>query len=79
MVTIHLPRSETLSVKDDRQGRIDNASGTVLIVDDNPDVANASAGLLERLGYRVRITDNAEAALKEIESDSIDPWFSAIS
>ena len=78
VVTIHLPRSETLSVKDNRQGRIDDASGTVLIVDDNPDVANASAGLLEQLGYRVRITNNAEAALKEIESDSIDLVFSDI-
>jgi CheY-like chemotaxis protein len=78
VVTIYLPRTEALSVKDNRQGRLADASGTVLVVDDNPDVANASAGLLEQLGYRVRITTNAEAALKEIERDGIDLVFSDI-
>ena len=28
--------------------------GTVLLVEDNPDVAEASAGLLEQLGYRMQ-------------------------
>jgi PAS domain S-box-containing protein len=47
-------------------------SGMVLLVEDNPDVASASAGLLEQLGYSVRWVPNAEAALKEIERDGID-------
>lgn len=78
VVTIYLPRTETLSVKDNRQRGLNDGSGTVLLVEDNPEVANASAGLLEQLGYRVRITNNAEGALKEIESDGIDLVFSDI-
>ncbi len=54
------------------------ASGTVLLVEDNPDVATASAGLLEQLGYSVRWVSDAEAALKELERDGIDLVFSDI-
>jgi CheY-like chemotaxis protein len=47
-------------------------TGTVLLVEDNPEVASASANLLEQLGYLVRWVPNAEAALEEIERNSID-------
>ena len=53
-------------------------SGTVLLVEDNPDVATVSGGLLEQLGYTVRRVANAEAALREIELDGIDLVFSDI-
>jgi CheY-like chemotaxis protein len=53
-------------------------SGTVLLVEDNPDVASASTGLLEQLGYSVRWVADAESALKEIEKDGIDFVFSDI-
>ncbi len=53
-------------------------SGTVLLVEDNPDVATVSAGLLEQLGYTVRRVADAEAALREIELDGIDLVFSDI-
>ena len=53
-------------------------SGTVLLVEDNPDVANASAGLLKQLGYSVRWVSDAETALKELERDGIDLVFSDI-
>ena len=52
--------------------------GTVLLVEDNPDVATASTNLLEQLGYTVRRVANAEAALREIELDGIDLVFSDI-
>jgi CheY-like chemotaxis protein len=75
--TICLPRSER---------PIDSAeiavsaigSGTVLLVEDNPDVANASTVLLEQLGYSVRWVSDADAALREIERDGIDLVFSDI-
>ena len=75
--TICLPRSER---------PIDSAevevsaigSGTVLLVEDNPEVANASAGLLEQLGYSVRWVSDADAALREVERDGIDLVFSDI-
>jgi CheY-like chemotaxis protein len=53
-------------------------SGTILLVEDNPDVAAASAGLLEQLGYAVRWVSNAEAALAAIEGQGIDLVFSDI-
>ena len=49
-----------------------------ILVEDNPEVANASAGLLEQLGYRVRWVADASSALAEIEKDGIDVVFSDI-
>ena len=53
-------------------------SGTVLLVEDNPDVAGVSASLLEQLGYTVRRVPDANAALREIERNSFDLVFSDI-
>ena len=53
-------------------------SGTVLLVEDNPEVASVSASLLEQLGYTVRRASDAESALCEIERDGIDLVFSDI-
>ena len=50
----------------------------MLLVEDNPEVASASAGLLEQLGYSVQWVPNAEAALQAIEKDGIDLVFSDI-
>ncbi|MBS0529729.1 MAG: PAS domain S-box protein, partial [Proteobacteria bacterium] len=77
VVTIYLPRTDRVNAEDNKQWH-GEVSGTVLVVEDNPDVASASAGLLEQLGYRVRVTNNAESALKEIESNGIDLVFSDI-
>jgi PAS domain S-box-containing protein len=68
---IHLPRSEPVTkVTEVEVNSI--GSGTVLLVEDNPDVATASIGLLEQLGYSVRWVSDAEAALKAIDRDGID-------
>ena len=69
--TIHLPRSEPVAkVTEAEVNSI--GSGTVLLVEDNPDVATASISLLEQLGYSVRWVSDAEAALKAIDRDGID-------
>ena len=77
-ITILLPRKEPA----DAAGEVDavetGGSGTVLLVEDNPDVAAVSTGLLEQLGYTVRRVASAEAALREIELDGIDLVFSDI-
>jgi PAS domain S-box-containing protein len=52
--------------------------GTVLLVEDNPEVADASAELLTQLGYEVRWAPDAVTALKEVEHDGIDLVFSDI-
>jgi PAS domain S-box-containing protein len=77
-VTILLPR-EIVHLQPDSDEDITTAgSGTVLLVEDNPDVASVSAGLLEQLGYTVRRVSDAETALCEIERDGIDLVFSDI-
>jgi CheY-like chemotaxis protein len=48
------------------------SSGTVLLVEDNPEVASASADFLEQLGYKVRWVPDASSALAEVEKDGID-------
>jgi CheY-like chemotaxis protein len=53
-------------------------SGTVLLIEDNPDVASVSRNLLEQLGFNVRRVADAEAALREIERNHIDLVFSDI-
>ena len=59
--------------------RRDGGSGTVLLVEDNPDVASVSISLLEQLGYSVRRVADAEAALREIEHATASISFSPTS
>ncbi|MGY4504284.1 PAS domain S-box-containing protein [Bradyrhizobium sp. GM24.11] len=66
------PSGETLETAPAR------GSGTVLLVEDNPDVALVSTGLLEQLGYRVRRVADAESALRELENNGVDFVFSDI-
>ena len=78
-ITILLPRQQHGGLPVDEVSVAESGgSGTVLLVDDNPDVAAVSTSLLEQLGYTVRRVANAEAALREIESDGIDLVFSDI-
>lgn len=77
-ITILLPRKDVGLAVDDVSATESGGSGTVLLVDDNPDVAAVSSSLLEQLGYTVRTVANAEAALLEIERDGIDFVFSDI-
>ena len=76
-LTIYLPRSMPEAVSDSVEpGSVGN--GTVLLVEDNPDVASASTGLLEQLGYSVRWVADAESALSALDRDAIDLVFSDI-
>ena len=69
--TVCLPRSTaTLKRPSKEMGR--RSTGTVLLVEDNPEVANASAGLLEELGYAVRWASDVDMALSEIAAHGID-------
>ncbi len=77
-VTVMLPRDSTGIVSDKSGPTKARGSGTILLVEDNPDVATASTGLLEQLGYTVRWVPNAEEALTEIETYGIDLVFSDI-
>jgi PAS domain S-box-containing protein len=77
-ITILLPRQEDAPAAEEVDAIETGGSGTVLLVEDNPEVASVSAGLLEQLGYTVRRVANAEAALRELELDGVDLVFSDI-
>jgi PAS domain S-box-containing protein len=70
--TILLPRTTDKSGDAGAGDASPRGNGTVLLVEDNPDVAGASSELLEQLGYEVRWVSNAEEALTEIEQAGID-------
>jgi PAS domain S-box-containing protein len=76
-VTIYLPRGIGKE-SEESAAAPSMGAGTVLLVEDNPDVANASASLLEQLGYTVRWVSDAESALAEIDRNGIDVVFSDI-
>jgi len=76
-VGIRLPRV-TRAAGQEEEPASKSVSGTVLLVEGNPEVADASTGLLEQLGYAVRWVSDAETALAEIERDGIDLVFSDI-
>jgi CheY-like chemotaxis protein len=81
-INVYLPRSEAAAtVSGDTADRhsVGRADGTVLVVEDNPDVAEVTATLLEQIGYRVLRAENAHDALETIKrGDHIDLMFSDI-
>lgn len=79
-ITMYLPRASCRVAREDKCGAPDSVAqaGTVLLVEDNPDVASASAELLKQLGYTVRWVPDATTALQEIESNGVDVVFSDI-
>ena len=77
-VTILLPRDEIAPCPDKTNFAEVGGSGTVLLVEDNPDVASVSANLLEQLGYTVRRVPDADAALRDVELHNFDLVFSDI-
>jgi PAS domain S-box-containing protein len=76
-VTMSLPRSRATE-KVGPNASFSQGTGTVLLVEDNLEVANATTALIEQLGYRVRWVPDAPSALIEIEKDDIDIVFSDI-
>src|SRR5947207_9025357 len=77
-VTILLPREHASPEVDGVDTVEAGGGGTVLLVEDNPEVAAISISLLEQLGYSVRRVADAETALREIDRDAIDLVFSDI-
>jgi two-component system NtrC family sensor kinase len=72
-ITIYLPRKHAALVKRPEASpspAIVPSEGTILMVEDNPEVAHVSASLLEQLGYQVIRADNAMDALSELQRGS---------
>jgi two-component system NtrC family sensor kinase len=81
-ITIYLPRSHDLPQvivpKPPAPPPTENA-GTVLLVEDNADVAEVGAEYLRQLGYRVRSVVHAQAAIAALRLDAnVDLVFSDI-
>jgi PAS domain S-box-containing protein len=71
-VTILLPKNDEEKRGTNEQFTQLKDDKTILLVEDNPEVALATTGLLEQLGYSVRMVSSAEAAIKEIDQDGFD-------
>ena len=75
-ITLYLPRARTALTPAPETMDTPLApqmEGTVLLVEDNAEVAGVTLALLEQLGYRVLFADNAAAALARLKGkDKID-------
>jgi PAS domain S-box-containing protein len=72
-ITLYLPRASAETTGEEEkldEGR--SAGGEVLLVEDDPDVAEASRAMLEELGYRCEIASGAEAAMETITQRDFD-------
>jgi PAS domain S-box-containing protein len=70
VITIYLPRKHANVVRAPETPQtqpILSGDGTILMVEDNPEVADVTASLLEQLGYRVLRANNATDALNRLQ------------
>ena len=81
-VTLYLPRSHEQPQPAEPPSPVPaqaEAAGTVLLVEDNADVAEVGSGYMRQLGYRVRSVANVQAALAALRLDpQVDLVFSDI-
>jgi PAS domain S-box-containing protein len=69
-ITLYLPRSHQTLTKVTEAPPMQPAApaqGTVLVVDDNTEVADVTASLIEQLGYRTLRAENARDALNQLQ------------
>jgi PAS domain S-box-containing protein len=72
-VTLYLPRERTDAPAGLGEVQVESVrGGSVLVVDDNPDVADVSTGMLEQLGYEVHQARDAATALTAVEKHGFD-------
>jgi PAS domain S-box-containing protein len=81
-ITMYLPRSQRpveANLPKTCNTAVAAGSGTVLVVEDNPEVAKVSSMLLNQIGYEVVVAGNAQAALEELaQNDGITLVFSDV-
>ena len=81
-ITLYLPycADEQITNKENAKAEArDEQRQTVLVVDDNAEVAEVTSSLFEHLGYKTIYRDSAEAALKLLEGGvKVDLVFSDI-
>jgi len=70
VVTIYMPRSRAevaADVEEIEEEVVEDARGTVLLVEDSREVADVTSTLFEQLGYRVVRSENASEALRHLQ------------
>ena len=71
-VTIYLPRTKE-TVEAQVEPKIETqGGGSVLVVEDNPEVAEVTASMLEQLGYQAHAVGDADTALDRIGKQDFD-------
>lgn len=79
MVTLYLPRGQEADIREHIDEDLHAATGgTVLLVEDNPEIADISVSMLQEIGYRVKMVADAEAALDAIDETEFDSVISDI-
>jgi two-component system, NtrC family, sensor kinase len=79
-VTLFLPRTWEAPAQprdQNKETKVAPAAGTVLLVEDNAEVAEVTKAYLEQLGYQVRHAASAQAGLDQL-ADDVDLVFSDI-
>jgi CheY-like chemotaxis protein len=78
--TLYLPRTDRTPRAAQDEGPVPLiGSARVLLVEDNPEVAEVAARMLEELGHEVRVVGNSAAALTALQgSEPVDVVFSDI-
>ncbi len=72
-ITIRLPRSHTpmpAARTDDNASDSAPVSGRILLVEDNPQVADVTAQMLTTMGFQVEATDRARKALERLDAET---------
>jgi PAS domain S-box-containing protein len=80
-ITLYLPRSRrpvSSGGEDAGAEPVRHGDGTILVVEDNPEVANVTSTLLTQLGYRVVRAEAANEALALLQQTAVDLVFSDI-
>jgi PAS domain S-box-containing protein len=70
-ITVRLPRSANPLPDVQKQRRADGSaalSGTILVVEDNPQVADVTTQMLRTMGFHVEVVDRARKALERLGS-----------
>jgi PAS domain S-box-containing protein len=74
-ITIRLPRSHKpmpSAQDDDNASHSARINGRILLVEDNPQVADVTAQMLTSMGFEVEVTDRARKALERLGTGGID-------
>jgi len=72
-ITLYLPRASAETAEEkEKPDESKGGGGEILLVEDNPDVAEASRAMLEELGYHCEIASDAAVAMEAVTRRDFD-------